>query len=258
MPNVEAIQKAICSSLCADVEVISQDDGLLYVSTPFFFPDGDAYSIYLEPLPTGGFRVTDMGNTLMSLSYENDLSKLRDGTRAKVFNQIISELDLIDDGGELCIETSADELGNSIFKFGQAITRVHDISFLNRVRVESTFYEDLESAIKDVCDDGSVVKDYAAPNVPDSQNYLADFAVTGGKRPLLIFGVPGSSQARLATIVMQYLQKHSFEFRSLVAYADMTALPRADISRLTNAANDQIAMFRDPETLRRKIVAGMN
>lgn len=55
MTNVEAVQKAICSSLCADVEVISQGDGLLFVSTPFFFPDGDAYSIYLEPLQTGGF-----------------------------------------------------------------------------------------------------------------------------------------------------------------------------------------------------------
>lgn len=73
------------------------DDGLLYVSTPFFFPDGDAYSIYLAPLPTGGFRVTDMGNTLMSLSYENDISKLRDGTRAKVFSQIMSGRDLADE-----------------------------------------------------------------------------------------------------------------------------------------------------------------
>jgi hypothetical protein len=38
-----------------------------------------------------------MGNTLMSLSYENDISKLRDGTRAKVFSQIMSGRDLADE-----------------------------------------------------------------------------------------------------------------------------------------------------------------
>lgn len=258
MLNVDAIQRTICSSLCADVEIISHGEGLLYVSTPFYFPDGDAYSIYLEQRPTGGFRITDMGNTMMSLSYENDITKLREGTREKVFTQIINELDLSDDNGELYMDTPADELGSTIFRFGQAITRVHDISFLNRVRVESTFYEDLESAIREAHGSEGLVKEYVAPNVPDASNYVADFAITGGKHPLLIFGVPNKGQARLATIVMQHLQQHNFDFRSLVAYADMTSLPRADVARLTNAANDQIASFHDTQTLKRKIAVGMS
>lgn len=115
----------------------------------------------------------------MAMSYENDISTLREGTRAKVFTQIINELDLGDDDGELYMNASGDDLGKVIFKLGQAITRVHDLTFLNRVRAESTFYDDLESAIKNAHGDTGLIRDYAAPNVPDSANYIADFAITG-------------------------------------------------------------------------------
>lgn len=76
-------------------------------------------------------------------------------------------------------------------------------------------------------------------------------------RPLFIFGVPSEAKAKLATIVIQHFQKHGFQFRSLIAYADMTALPRRDVARLTTAANDQVASLDETDALRRKIAEAL-
>lgn len=251
--NIETLKKTICSSLCADVNVIEQEDGLFFVSTPFTFGDGDEYSIYIQQLPTGGLRISDMGNTLMHLSYEHDITKLRDGTRGKVFQQVLSEIGVSDDAGDLYIETPADKIGAEIFRFGQAVTRVHDLSFLNRIRIESTFYEDLESTLLDIVGSENLVKDYISPDLDQAELYPVDFAIPEAPKPLLIFGVPNSTKARLATIVLQQFQKQRIPFHSLITYSDMSTIARQDIARLTTAANDQVASLSEIDALRWKI-----
>lgn len=253
----EILRKELCGALCADVNVHEREDGLVYIATPFHFPDGDSFSIYMKELPTGGFRVTDLGGTLMHLSYEQDIEKLQEGTRNRVFTQILSEMGLRDEDGELVLDLPANQLGSGIFRFGQALTRVHDLTFLNRVQVESTFYEDLYDRLAEIAGRDNIVKDFVASGIPKAEDYPADFGIKTPREPLLVFGVPSQTKARLATIVMQYLQKHEFKFRSMVVYADMTAVPRSDVSRLTAVANDQVPSLQEAEALIRKVKSAL-
>ncbi|MFN7344453.1 MAG: DUF1828 domain-containing protein, partial [Betaproteobacteria bacterium] len=78
--DTKELEAVLCRSLCGQAQVRASEDGLWQVKTPFSFPDGDAYSLYVRQLPTGGLRVTDAGLTLMHLSYDNDLDKIREGT----------------------------------------------------------------------------------------------------------------------------------------------------------------------------------
>jgi hypothetical protein len=253
--NVEAIQQTICSSLCADVKIVQQGDDLLCVSTPFAFSDGDSYSIYLQGLQTGGFRITDIGGTLMHLSYDNDIGKLREGTRGKVFRQIISELDLSEDDGEFYIDSPADRLGANIFRFGQAITRIHDLTFLNRVRVESTFYEDLREKLTAHVDAQSIHENYLVPGLESAANYPVDFFIEGLARPLYLFGVPTREKAMLTTIILQHLNAAHLDFRSMVVFQNAADMPPKDVSRLMNAANDMISSLDADEAFERKLRA---
>src|SRR5260370_7791829 len=132
--NLADLKKVLCDTLCADVHVHERGKGLLFVSTPFSFSDGDSYSIYIKELPSGRCRISDMGGTFMHLSYEKDTDKFREGTRGKILSQIISEMNLKEEDGEFYIDTPANALGESVFRFGQAITRLHDLTFLNRLR----------------------------------------------------------------------------------------------------------------------------
>lgn len=255
--TIDELRTDLCKALCANIDVRERPDGRMYVSTPFRFSDGDSFSIYLERLPAGGFRISDLGGTLMHLSYEQDIDKLREGARLKVFSQILGETGLIDDEGELRLDVAANRLGDGIFQFGQALTRVHDLTMLNRVQVESTFYDDLYERLTEIVGADRVIRDYTAPGLAQSQDYPIDFAIPDLREPLLIFGVPSQSKARLATIVMQHLLRQNVAFRGMVVYADMSAIPRPDVSRLTAVANDQVPTLLESEALIRKVKAAV-
>ena len=124
--NLNSLRETLCTAMCTNVVVRERPDGRIYVGTPFKFADGDSFSIYLERLSSGGYRITDLGSTMMHLSYEQDVDKLRDGTRGKVFRQILTEMGLDDDDGEFRMEVAAERLGQGIFEFGQGLTRIHD------------------------------------------------------------------------------------------------------------------------------------
>ncbi len=253
--SVEAIQRSICASLCADVRVVQQEGGLLYVGTPFTFGDGDAYAIYLEALPTGGFRITDLGGALMRLSYDNDLAKLKKGTRGRVFRQIVAEIGLQEEDGELYLDSPADQLDAGIFRIGQAITRVHELTFLNQVRVKSAFYEDLKRKLGACVHADSIHEHYLVPALVDAANYPVDFYVEGFARPLYLFGVATREKAMLTTTILQHLNAAKLDFRSMVVFQNSAEMPARDISRLMNAANDMISSLDADEAFERKLRA---
>ena len=252
--DTKQLEDLLCKSLGGQAHVRSSQEGLWQVSTPFNFPDGDAYSMYVKLLPTGGLRVTDAGLTLMRLSYDTDIEKIRDGTRGKLLQQILTESDLVEVDGEFFIDGPADQLGQIVFRFGQALTRVHDLTFLNRLRAESTFYDDLRDLLKNLVGTERLREGYVVPDVPRAIDYPVDYFVSGGDTPLYLFGVPSRDKARLATIILQHLIATERDFNSMIVFQNMGDLPRADVSRLTNAANDQVDSLDATDDLRRKLL----
>lgn len=261
--NINELQKAVCRSLCADVTVSAREDGYFFVDTPFEFGDGDHYSLFLKFLPSGGVRITDRGTTFMHMSYMNDLAKFRDGTRGKLLEQVVSGAGLQQDAGEFFIDASGEQLGAALVRFGQALTRIHDLTYLNRHRVESTFYEDLSDQVKTIVGSDEVVENYIVPGIPQSEAYPVDLFVKGDRSPLYIFGVPDQGKARLATIIIQHLRhymeagephlSHQSRFKSLVVFQDQSNIPHKDRSRLINAASMMVDTLDARDDLRRKI-----
>jgi hypothetical protein len=253
--NANELEEILCKSLCEQASLREVAvPGSWQVLTPFSFPDGDAYSFYVTQLPTGGLRVSDAGLTLMHLSYDNDIEKLRGGTRGKLLQQILAEGEVQEEEGEFFIDGPASDLGQNVFRFGQALTRVHDLTFLNRLRTESTFYEDLRELLKELVGEDRLKEDYVVPDVPRAQEYPVDFFVSGGATPLYLFGVPNRDKARLATIILQHLIAAGRDFNSMIVFQNMAELPRADVSRLTNAANDQVDSLDATDDLSRKLL----
>lgn len=252
--NIDRLQDALCRSFCTDVRVHPKNDKLLIVDTPFTFADGDLYSIYLEGLSSGGFRITDAGHTLMHLSYENDVDKLREGARGRLLEQILSETDVKEDNGEFFIESASEDLARNLFRFGQAITKIHDLTFLNRARVESTFYEDLWESMRRVVGVEKIAKDYIYPDMPNAQDYPVDYRVEGKVEPLFVFGIPNKDKARLATIVLEHLLRVNAKFSSLLVFANQADVPRPDLARLSNVGGEMVSSLDAQDDLRRKVL----
>lgn len=250
--EIDSLKETLCRALCGEVTVRRRPDGLISVDTPFQYADGDHFQIYLKPL-AAGLRLSDMGATLMHLSYETDVDSLREGTRAKVFDGILASMGVTESEGEFYIDSETEKLGESLFRFGQALTQLHDLSFLNRVRVESTFYEDLTRQLERIVGAERIRRDYIVPELESASDYPIDYFIEGGPRPVYLFGVPGKDKARLATIILERLLRAQIDFDSLIVFADSTGIPRSDVARLMNTGGEMVASLTAADDLARKL-----
>jgi len=237
-------QEQLCEQFCAKVQLHRRNNGMLMLQTPFSYLDGDQYALYLSEISTGGIRVSDGGHTLMHLSYENDVDKFFSSTRNILLHQIIAEqnVNFSDENGQFSIDTSADHLAEAAFKLGQALTRIHDLTFLNRSRVASTFYDDLKEQLATIVPEEKIQHDYIVNGLPNAEQYPVDFCVEGKSgTPIFLFGILNRDKARLATIFLQYYHQQHIDFDSLLVFEDQEEIPRSDLSRLSNVGGEMIS-----------------
>jgi Domain of unknown function DUF1828 len=256
--DIKKLQTTLCSLMCAEVKIRNKNESLLTIETPFFFPDGDPYQIYVKEMPGGIIRLSDMGHTLMHLSYDNDIEKFREGTRGKIFEQIKTETFVDENDGEFFIETPLEKLGINIFRLSQALTKINDLTFLNRARAESTFYEDLQEQLYKIVGDEKVQKDYYYQNMENSRDYPIDYKIDGKYAPLFLFGVPNRDKARLTTIILERLLREKADFDSLLIFSDQGSIPKQDLARLTNAGGEMIASLDAEADFSRKLLRKIN
>ena len=245
------VQNQLCEALCRELRAIERN-GRLAVSLPFEGRDGDHPVAYLSR-EGDGWRVSDQAKTLMRLSYENDLTKLLTGARGKLYAQVLRECGISDQDGELVVIVGPGDLARGLFRLRRGMCRLEDLGLWSRGRVESTFYDDLDSVLRDVVGGERLIRDYVDPDVPSSENYPIDFYVQGAHAPLYMFGVKGADKARLTTITLQHLKAHAGVFDSLVVVNDLGDISRPDIERLAKVANDMVFGLEDRHTIRDKI-----
>ena len=248
------IEKLLCERLCADVRIHRRKDDVLMMDSPFTFPDGDHFPIYLSEAAGGGVKLSDRGHTLMHISYEHDVDLLYEGARAFLREQIVREFGIEENQGIFSIETPPDQVAGGLFRLGQALTKIYDLTFLSRERVASTFYEDLRGLVFTILDEEAVETNCILPEVPDASHYPVDYRFEGKDgRPVFLYGIPGRDKARLTTIMLSHFLLHRVSFDSVIVFANQQEMPRLDLARLTNVAGTAVASLEAEEDLRRKI-----
>ena len=248
------LERLRCERLCADVRVHRRHDDVLMLESPFTFPDGDHYPIYLSETPSGGVKLSDRGHTLMHVSYDHDVDSFYEGACASLREQIVRENGIDEEEGIFSMETPPDQVAAALFRFGQALTKIHDLTFLSRERVSSTFYEDLKGLLFTMLDEEHVDADYIPPDIPNGNDYPVDYHFAGRDgSPVFLYGVPNRDKARLTTIMLSHFLLHRLTFESVIVFADQQEIPRFDVARLTNVAGTAVASLDAEQDLRRKI-----
>lgn len=237
--NKAALQEELCRQLCSDVRLVERD-GKLMISNQFMYPDGDHYSIYLKDTGVGKVRISDGANTMMRLSYDTpDVDKYFKGNRGDLMQQILREHQVQEDDGDFYMEISIDKISDGLFRLGQALSQIYDLSYLNRDRAPSTFYEDLEALLNKIVSKYPVVleKDHVVPDLQENaENYSIDYSLRKGERaPLFLFGIPTAEKAKLVTITLQHLLIEKIDMQALLIFKNQEDLRPGDLSRLVNA-----------------------
>ena len=94
-------------------------------------------------------------------------------------DQLLAESGIREEQGTLVLDTTIEDLGRSVLTYGQAITRIYDLTFLNRAPVASTFYEDLNEMLYNIVDGSKITPDFVPPNEPNAQDYPIDYRIEG-------------------------------------------------------------------------------
>ena len=224
------------------------------LQTRFQFPDGDRFPIRLSKAPAGGFRLSDHGHTIMHISYEHDADSFLEGTRGMLLERIMAENELQWDGGAFCLDTSPERLSEAIFRFGQALTRIYDLTLLSRSSVGSTFYDDLADRLSHLVDEDKFQPDYR-PDVPNADAYPVDYRIDGKDGvPLFLYGVPNRDKARLTTIMLSHFHRYELRFESILVFENQTEIPRVDLARLSDVGGDMVSSLESREDFDRKLL----
>ena len=237
--NQDDLQKELCRQLCADIQLVEREDKTLMISNPFSYPDGDQYSIYLKEIDAGRIRLSDKANTMMRLSYDTpDIEKYFKGNRGELMQKILLENKIQEEDGNFYIDTSVDKIAESIFRLGQALNQIYDLSYLNRDSSTSTFYQELEELLNKIVSEYPVklVKDYVVPNLENAENYVIDYSLQQDEKfTLFLFGIPNLDKAQFVTITLQRLLLQKFNTPTLLIFKEQENIPPKRLSRLTDA-----------------------
>ena len=249
-----ALRALLHERLYEVVNVDERPDGALMLRTHFRFPDGDSYPFYLLEGPAGELRLSDEGDTLMRMSYEQDIDAILEGARRVLMDRILGESGLEYDDGTFYLDIRPERLPEAMFAFGQALTRLYDLTLHSRAHVRSTFEEDLGARLTGFVEEDRIRRQYCPPEVPHSGLYPVDYRIDRRTAPpLFLYGVHNENKARRTTITLAHFRRHDLQFDSLIVFQDQTAIPRNDLVRLTDVAGDMISSLEAEEDLRRHI-----
>ena len=218
--------------------------GKYQLVVPMLHEDGDMVDVYLQESPRGeGYiRVCDFGLTLMRLSYTYDINT---DTKRRIFESILINNGVENDGGNLYLDTSLDMLREGILQFVGCAQKVCNMRYWGREVIRSAFYDDLKAYVtSDLAQFEPTADKYPIPDYPIS----VDWQLTHNNRDFYVFGVRGNNKAKVVTIALLEFQKASLPFMSLVVHEDMEELGTKERYYLTNNADTQypaLNEFRD-------------
>jgi len=249
-PDYAALREQLCQQFCSAVFLKEREGGAL-LSLPVHDRDGDAFTVFIQPI-AAGWRISDRGNTFMRLSYENDVERLLKGNRGRLLESFLTEAGATESDGEITVEGSADQLTGKLFVMAQVMGRISDLSLWTQSRTASTFLDDLREAIAKTVPADRIHEDYLIPGLPNADSYPVDFYIEA-PRPLYVFGANNREKARLVTIILSHLQLTQHDFDSLVVLSRLEDIPKPDMVRLMNAANDMVSSVSEAQALDRKL-----
>lgn len=241
------LESTLASALAAESHVDRLSEREARIALPVYFPDGDAFVVYVRDAGANGVEVTDKGNTLQNLSYHLDVDRLRDGTRGTVFERIRTRFGVEDRDGELVhLVPPGRELGTAVFGYVQAMHEVSDLRMLEREIVRSTFKDDLDQLLR--AHFRLAVKNYTDPTLDPDEKYPIDWYINGVQRPLAVFGVATNEAALRAVVTAQRFHEWQRPMRFIAIAENQEDLSRRNVAWLSDHFDKQFSSLHNNET----------
>jgi hypothetical protein len=216
-------------------------ENIFQVFAPLYHSDGDMMDIFITEVPNSDLiRISDFGLTLMRLSYSFDIDT---PNKEKIFTKILAENSIQNENGNLFIDVKPQYAYYGLMQFAQAISKITNMRLYKREVIHSLFFEMLEDFIMTKLQKYNPQKKYYP--IPDHKEYEVDYCFNHRRRPIYLFGVNNSANARLATISCQKFITEKLNFSSLIVLESLDVIGKKDQARLMSAADKQFPSLDD-------------
>lgn len=212
--------------------------GLFKILVPFFYEDGDMYDLFVEECPrnTDLLRISDHGLSLMKLSYNFDIDTPK---KKEILESTISQNRCFYDSGMIYLDIHPQQFVTGVYQLAQVISKINAMDMLSYDIVQSLFYENLNTCMKESFERYNYTKDFR-PTKDDQ--LVVDYHIpmrAEGTKPLFIFGVNENTKASKVVISCLSFQKQKIPFRSLIVHEDFDGLSSFYRNQITNMADKQ-------------------
>jgi hypothetical protein len=209
---------------------------IFQIIAPIYHSDGDMLDLFIDSTfnDTNKIRFCDFGMTLMRLSYTYDVDT---PNKVKILNKILEESRIQNENGKLFIDAEKENAYPVLMQFAQTISKIANMRLFKREVIQSMFFEMLEEFIMTKLQKYKPQPKYYP--IAEHDEYEVDYCFNGRPRPVYLFGVNNSSNARLATISCQRFIAEKIKFSSLVILESLDVLGKKDQARLMSAADKQ-------------------
>ena len=221
--------------------------GVYQIVAPFLHADGDLLEIYLKTLKDEDHYVelTDLGMTLMHLSYSTDLDK---ESTMSFIRSLIREQRFTFENGVISYAAPLEGLENQINYYAQGLSKIMSATALSRDVRESIFYEQFRVFVFNKLKEYNPQKDYIP--LQNHTEYAVDYLCqkSSDQRPIYLFPIKNSYKAKDVLSTILFFRSKSVSFRSVAVYEDLDAITEKDRRRIINITDKNFYTIEDFHT----------
>lgn len=189
MTCLQEIEKAIMN-LPKEFECEKLDEKTWLVTTPFEYPDGDLIQLFVVKT-NDLFEVSDFAETVRLLE-TLDFDLFGSKKRRKLVDDILKAFNVYVSKNEIKTRASPDDLSQAILRLSQAVFRISDLYFTQRVGTITTFKDEVEEVFREA--DINYARNYSVFG-RSGQEYKVDFLVENLKKPHLVEAISTYSKS---------------------------------------------------------------
>lgn len=207
------------------------------VATPFLLKDSDFLMLVLKK-EGDHWIVSDEGDGFMRLTLHMSWKHFSSGgTREKLLEGILSEFQITDRDGELIIPVENDNFGTALYRASQAILKILNLSFLERDKVRSTFFEDFQDLFYENFSDGSYKFDWSHPEKDKARHYSVDCRVEGATAPVFIYALNNDNKLGDAEVSIYKFHDWNLNFKPVAILEKSSAVSQKRLDRFSEVCN---------------------